>query len=58
VIRETFLTGTEPPLCDEHRGLVDHVVGGWNRFTDWLRRAPREPAVENPPQVNTPPAPR
>jgi penicillin-binding protein 1B len=51
VVRETFLAGTEPPPCDEHRGVVDHVVGGWNRLTDWLRGSPREPAVENPPQV-------
>jgi penicillin-binding protein 1B len=58
VIRETFLTGTEPPLCDEHRGVVDHVIGGWNRFTDWLRGAPGEPSVENPPQVNPPRPPR
>jgi penicillin-binding protein 1B len=53
VVRETFLAGTEPPPCDEHRGVVDHVVGGWNRLTDWLRGSRREPAVENPPQVNT-----
>jgi len=53
VVREVFLTGTEPPPCDEHRGVVDHVIGGWNRLTDWLRGVPREPPVESPPQVNT-----
>ena len=43
VVREAFLTGTEPPLCDEHRGVIDHVVDGWNRLTDWFRRPAREP---------------
>ncbi len=43
VFREAFLVGTEPPACDEHRGVVDHVIGGWNRVTDWLWRSPREP---------------
>jgi hypothetical protein len=33
------LNGTEPPPCDEHRGVVDHVIGGWNRLRDWLRGA-------------------
>ena len=42
VVREAFLTGTDPPLCDEHRGVIDHVVNGWNRFTEWFRRS-REP---------------
>ena len=37
VAREAFLTGTEPPLCDEHRGVIDHVVGGWNRLKQWFR---------------------
>ncbi len=26
---EAFLVGTEPPTCDEHRGVADHVIGGW-----------------------------
>lgn len=43
VAREAFLAGTEPPLCDEHRGVIDHVVDGWNRLTDWFRRPSREP---------------
>jgi penicillin-binding protein 1B len=42
IVREAFITGTEPPLCDQHRGVIDHVVDGWNRLTDWFRR-PREP---------------
>src|SRR5262245_54775889 len=54
VIRETFLSGSEPPPCEEHRGVVDDVISGWNRLRNWLRGAPRESAVENPPQVNTP----
>jgi len=53
VIREAFLTGTEPPPCDEHRGVVDSVVGGWNRLSDWLRGSPREPVGESAPQVDT-----
>jgi len=48
VVREAFLSGTEPPPCDEHRGVVDHVIGGWNRLRDWLRGAPREPGAESP----------
>jgi penicillin-binding protein 1B len=48
VAREAFLVGTEPPLCDEHRGVIDHVVNGWNRLTEWFRRS-REPK-ESPPQ--------
>ena len=60
VQREAFLAGTEPPVCDEHRGIVDHVVGRWNRLTDWFRGSPREPVgapsepvVEDSPQGNT-----
>jgi penicillin-binding protein 1B len=48
VVREAFLTGTEPPLCDEHRGVIDHVVDGWNRLTDWFRRPAREPTEGTP----------
>ena len=48
VAREAFLVGTEPPLCDEHRGVIDHVINGWNRLTDWFRRSrePREGAPQ------------
>src|SRR5262250_128873 len=42
VAREAFLAGTEPPLCDEHRGVIDHVVSGWNRLKEWFGRS-REP---------------
>ncbi len=48
VVREAFLTSTEPPLCDEHRGVIDHVVDGWNRLTDWFRRPAREPKETAP----------
>ena len=48
VVREAFLTGTEPPLCDEHRGVIDHVVNGWNRLTEWFRRPAREPRESTP----------
>jgi penicillin-binding protein 1B len=47
VAREAFLVGTEPPLCDEHRGVIDHVVSGWNRLTEWFRRS-REPKDSTP----------
>jgi len=38
VVRETFLEGTLPAPCDEHRGLSDHIRGWWRRFRDWLPR--------------------
>ncbi len=47
VAREAFLVGTEPPMCDEHRGVIDHVVNGWNRLTEWFRRS-REPKESAP----------
>jgi penicillin-binding protein 1B len=47
VAREAFLAGTEPPLCDEHRGVIDHVVSGWNRLRDWFGRS-REPKDSSP----------
>jgi membrane carboxypeptidase/penicillin-binding protein len=48
IVREAFLTGTEPPLCEEHRGVIDHVVSGWNRLTEWFRRPAREPEKSVP----------
>jgi len=51
VVREAFLTSTEPPLCDEHRSVIDHVVDGWNRLTDWFRRPAREPKETAPQPV-------
>jgi penicillin-binding protein 1B len=48
IVREAFLTGTEPPQCDEHRGVIDHVVNGWNRLTEWFRRPAREPKESTP----------
>jgi len=35
---ETFVSGTEPPVCTEHGGVSDQVIDWWNRFRDWLRR--------------------
>jgi penicillin-binding protein 1B len=52
VVREAFLAGTEPPPCDEHRGVVNRVIGGWNRITDWLRGSPRETPSKATPPVN------
>jgi penicillin-binding protein 1B len=37
VTRETFLTGTEPPPCDEH-GVAKSIEGWWRRFREWLDR--------------------
>jgi penicillin-binding protein 1B len=48
IAREAFLTGTEPPLCDEHRGVIDHVVGGWNRLKQWFRGSSPEPKGGQP----------
>ena len=37
VARETFLAGTEPPVCTDHGGPVDQVVDWWRRFRNWIR---------------------
>jgi penicillin-binding protein 1B len=41
-VREVFLVGTEPPLCEVHVSPVDRAVerarDGWRRFRDWLGR--------------------
>ena len=39
VVREVFLKGTEPELCDEHRGVIP-VLDWWRRLRDWFRRSP------------------
>lgn len=36
--REVFLTGTEPPLCEEHAGLSEQLTDWWRRLRDWLGR--------------------
>jgi penicillin-binding protein 1B len=38
VIRETFLAGTEPAPCDEHRGIAPRIEHWWQRFRDWFPR--------------------
>jgi membrane carboxypeptidase/penicillin-binding protein len=42
VVQETFLTGTEPPPCDEHRGLSQqiqkHIRNWWDRLRGVFRR--------------------
>ena len=46
IVREAFLAGSEPPMCDEHSGFVDSVIGGWSRLTDWFRgRSTPEPTI-------------
>jgi penicillin-binding protein 1B len=51
-MRESFLAGTEPPLCDEHRGIIDRAAEGWRTLRDWFRRS-GEPA-DGADQGNTP----
>jgi penicillin-binding protein 1B len=36
VTRETFLAGTEPERCDEHRGLSDRLLEWSRRLRDWF----------------------
>jgi penicillin-binding protein 1B len=38
VASETFLTGTEPPPCDEHAVIPRSIEGWWRRLHDWMRR--------------------
>ncbi|HEV8144234.1 MAG TPA: PBP1A family penicillin-binding protein [Methylomirabilota bacterium] len=38
VARETFISGTEPPLCQEHGGFGDQIGEWWNRFREWIGR--------------------
>jgi penicillin-binding protein 1B len=42
VAEETFLTGTEPPPCDEHRGIGHEIQKQletwWDRLRGWWRR--------------------
>ena len=38
IARETFLTGTEPPPCQEHGGVGDQIFDWWQRFREWWRR--------------------
>jgi membrane carboxypeptidase/penicillin-binding protein len=35
VAREVFLSGTEPPPCEEHSGLSDQMAAWWERLRDW-----------------------
>jgi penicillin-binding protein 1B len=36
--RETFLTGTEPPPCQEHGGFGNQLYDWWRRLRDWWKR--------------------
>jgi penicillin-binding protein 1B len=36
VIRETFLAGTEPERCNEHRGLSDRILEWSRRLREWF----------------------
>ena len=36
IVRETFLAGTEPEQCNEHRGLSDRILEWSRRLRNWL----------------------
>jgi len=36
--RETFLTGTEPPPCEEHGGFGNQLYDWWRRLREWWKR--------------------
>ena len=38
VVRETFLSGTEPERCEEHRGLSDRILEWSRRLREWFFR--------------------
>jgi hypothetical protein len=38
VIREVFLTGTEPPACDEHRTVADSGQEVSEALSYWVER--------------------
>jgi penicillin-binding protein 1B len=38
VVKETFLTGSEPGPCQEHGGVADQIVDWWKRLREWWRR--------------------
>jgi penicillin-binding protein 1B len=38
VARDAFLTGTEPPPCEEHGGAADRALDLWKRLRNWLWR--------------------
>lgn len=39
VVREVFLTGTEPPICEEHRTVGERLRRRfWEPLLDWFRR--------------------
>lgn len=38
VATEVFLTGTEPPPCEEHGGVAEQIGRWWDRVWDWFRK--------------------
>jgi penicillin-binding protein 1B len=36
--RETFLSGTEPPPCQEHGGFGNQLYDWWRRLREWWKR--------------------
>ena len=38
VVRETFLRGTEPEPCDEHRDVAQRMKDWWHQLRDWIQR--------------------
>ena len=38
VATEVFLSGTEPPPCEEHGGVTEQIERWWDRVWDWFRK--------------------
>ena len=38
VITEVFLTGTEPPPCEEHGGVSEQIGRWWDKVWDWFKK--------------------
>ena len=38
VTTEVFLTGTEPPPCEEHGGVSEQIGRWWDKVWDWFKK--------------------
>jgi len=38
VVTEVFLTGTEPPPCEEHGGVSEQIGRWWDKVWDWFKK--------------------